>query len=83
MSNEIWKISVFDKPSGLSPIGQAGMPVLPKENPPPDSGSWQRVLKVPGCERLVTPAFSPQPTRCLDANDGWHDGVCRGGCACC
>jgi hypothetical protein len=39
-------------------------------------------LKVPSCEFLLTPAFSPQPTRCLDANDGWHDGVRRGGCVC-
>jgi hypothetical protein len=38
---------------------------IPKKNPPPDSLShWQRVLKDPGCELLVTPAFSSQPTRC-------------------
>ena len=38
---------------------------IPKKNPPPDSLShWQRVLKDPGCEPLVTPAFSSQPTRC-------------------
>jgi hypothetical protein len=63
------------------------MPVLPTQNPLPDSGSWQRVLKSPSCELLVTlayfPAFSSQPTRCLDANDGWHDGVRRDGCVCC
>jgi hypothetical protein len=40
-------------------------------------------LKVPSCELLATlPAFSSQPTRCLDANDGWHDGVRLGGCVC-
>ena len=41
-------------------------------------------LKVPGCELLLTLAcprvFSSQPTRCLDANDGWHDGIRGDGC---
>jgi len=54
-----------------------------KKNPLPDC--WvigSGFLKVPGCELLVTPT-SPQPTRCLDANDGWHDGVRRGDDVCC
>jgi hypothetical protein len=46
-----------------------------KKNPPP-THVWQRVP-----EGLVVTfatlreAESQPPTRCLDANDGWHDGA--------
>jgi hypothetical protein len=59
------------------------MPVLPMKNRCLTLGHGSGSLKGSGCELLVTPAFSSQPTRCLDANNGWHDGVRRGGCVCC
>jgi hypothetical protein len=64
------------------------MPVLPPTKEKPAAltlGHGSGFLKVPGCELLVTLTFLPassQPTRCLDANDGRHDGMRRGGCVC-
>jgi hypothetical protein len=68
----------------LSLPSGCALPGAPKENPLP-FGAWQRVPK----EVLVMSFFailaseSQPPTRCLYANDGWHDDVRRGDAAFC
>jgi hypothetical protein len=59
------------------------IPVVGKNKNPPPFGRWQRVPKESGLCFLAILASESQPTtRCLDANDGWHDGVRRGDAIC-